>query len=194
MFWTYWRTFVTRIRDKIVCSTARVFTILGADVVQIDNLLYQLHEVLYIVGRAQVVESINKKLLSTQEVLGHLLTGLLMMLIGSDFGDLLALLTTLLDRSLALATVGFARCLIGAIVLVHTLHVIEKVVATREAVTWDRTLAVTEVTKIMLRATAVHVVDLTLMAEKASLRGELNASASLLVATDWLQVRIHVSA
>jgi hypothetical protein len=43
-------------------------------------------------------------------------------------------------------------------------------------------------------AMAVHAMSLTLMAEKASGRGELNADAGLLVAAERLQVRVHVLA
>jgi hypothetical protein len=72
--------------------------------------------------------------------------------------------------------------------------VVEKVVATGKAVSWDSTLTITEVAEVRSCAMAVHAVSLTLVAEKASSRGELNADASLLVATEWLQVRIHIFA
>jgi hypothetical protein len=129
---------------------------------------------------------------------------LLALLLGSNVGHFLSLLITSLGQSLALATDGFEWHLLGcshrgrlgggAIVLVHTLHVVEKVVATREAVSWDRTITVTEVTKMRSRTMAVHAVGLTFVTEKASSRGELKAKTSLLVATEWLQVRIHVYA
>jgi hypothetical protein len=66
--------------------------------------------------------------------------------------------------------------------------VVEKVVATGKAVSWDSTLTITEVAEVRSCAVAVHAMSLTLVAEK------LDADASLLVATEWLQVRIHVFA
>jgi hypothetical protein len=72
--------------------------------------------------------------------------------------------------------------------------VVEEVVATREAVAWNSTLTVTEVAEVRSCAVAVHAVSFTLVAEKASRRRKLNTNASLLVATEWLQVRVHVLA
>jgi hypothetical protein len=40
-------------------------------------------------------------------------------------------------------------------------------------------------------AVAVHAMSLAFVAKKASSRGELHADAGLLVAAEWLQVRVH---
>jgi hypothetical protein len=77
---------------------------------------------------------------------------------------------------------------------VHALHVVEEVVATREAVTWNSTLTVTEVAEVRSCPVAMHAMSLTLVAEEASRRRKLNTDAGLLVATEWLQVRVHVLA
>lgn len=76
----------------------------------------------------------------------------------------------------------------------HTLHVVKEVVATRKAVTRHGSLTLPEVAKVWPGAVAVHTMRLPLMAEKARSRRELHADASLLVATERLEVRINVFA
>ena len=82
----------------------------------------------------------------------------------------------------------------GAIVLVHTLHVVEEVVATREAVARHSTLAVPEVAKVWPGAMTMHAMRFPLVTEKACSRRELHADAGLLVAAERLQVRVDVFA
>jgi hypothetical protein len=76
-------------------SATVVLAILCANVVQTHNLLRQLDVVLQIDGAAQVVEHVDEELLLAQELLGHLFTRLLALLLGSNLGYSLALLTGL---------------------------------------------------------------------------------------------------
>jgi len=82
----------------------------------------------------------------------------------------------------------------GAIVLVHTLHMVEEVVATREAVTRHSSLAVPEVAQVWPGAVPMHTVSFPLVTEKACSRRELNTDTSLLVAAERLQVRVDIFA
>jgi hypothetical protein len=77
---------------------------------------------------------------------------------------------------------------------VYSLHVVEEVVATGEAVTWHRSLAIAEVAQVRPRAVTVHAMCLTLVAEKACSRRELHTNTSLLVAAERLQVGVDVLA
>lgn len=49
----------------------------------------------------------------------------------------------------------------------HTLHVVEEIVATGEAVSLDGTVTVTEVAEVRSCAVAVHAVGLALVTEQA---------------------------
>jgi hypothetical protein len=185
-------------------SAAIVLTELGADVVQADDFLSQLDVVTQIVWVAQVAEDVDDLLLLAQELLGELVTCLLARLLGSHLGDFLTLLARFFSRCLALAAdslalrlaghSGWRRLSGGAIVLVHTLHVVEKIVAAGKAVTWHSALTVAEVAEVRASTVAVHAVSLTLMAKEASSRRELNAHTGLFVATEGLQVRVNVLA
>jgi len=69
----------------------------------------------------------------------------------------------------------------GPIVLVYSLHVVEEVVATREAVAWHSALTVAEVAKVRPRAVTVHTVRLTFVTEEACSRGELHTDEVFLL-------------
>jgi hypothetical protein len=75
---------------------------------------------------------------------------------------------------------------------VNTLHVIKEVVAAWETMALYRTLAIAEVAKVRSRTMAMHAMCLALVAEETGGGGELNSDASLLVAAERLQVRVHV--
>jgi hypothetical protein len=77
---------------------------------------------------------------------------------------------------------------------VDSLHVVKEVVATRKAVTRHSSLTVPEVAQVWPRTVTVHTVRLALVAEKACSRRELHTNAGLLVATERLEVRVHVLA
>jgi hypothetical protein len=72
--------------------------------------------------------------------------------------------------------------------------VVEEVVATRETVTWYSTLAVSEVAQVWPGTVAVHAMCFAFVAEKACSRGKLNTNTCLLVAAEWLEVRVDVLA
>lgn len=76
----------------------------------------------------------------------------------------------------------------------HTLHVVKEVVAAREAVSGDCTLAVTEVAEMRSCAVTMHAMGLALVAKEACSRRELNANASLFVASERLQVGVDIFA
>ena len=78
--------------------------------------------------------------------------------------------------------------------MVDTLHVVEEVVAAREAVAWHSTLAILEVAEVRPRAVSVHTVRLAFVTKQARGGRKLNADASLLVAAERLQMRVHVLA
>jgi hypothetical protein len=71
---------------------------------------------------------------------------------------------------------------------VHALHVIEKVVTTRESVTWYCAFAIAEVTEMRSGTMTMHTMGLALMAKQAGSRRKLDSDASLLIATERLQV------
>lgn len=184
-------------------SAAEDISVLSADVVEANDLLRQLDVVAELVGGTEIGQNINDVLLLAQELLGEGLATLLALLLGSELDNLDALLTSLLSRRLALARRRLARSLSldrrgwlssGPIVLVHSLHVVEEVVATREAVTWHSALTVAEVAKVRPRAVTVHTVRLTFVTEEACSRGELHTDAGLLVAAERLEVRVNVLA
>ena len=141
-------------------------------------------------------------LLLAEKVLGELVAALLKLLLGSELDNLLADLSDVFCRSLALAGDRFALCLavhgrrrrLGSrtLKLVDALHVVKEVVATGEAMSRHSTLAILKVTEVGPSTVTVHAVCLTLMAEQACSGRELNADASLLVAAEWLQVRVDV--
>jgi hypothetical protein len=174
---------------------------LCADVVQRHDVLAQLEVVRELVRTGEVGQEVNDVLLLAGKVCCKLLAALLELLLSSELDYLWALLYDVLCRSLALAGEGLALCLTlhdrrglsgGALELVNTLHVVEKVVAAREAVAWHCTLAVLEVAEVRPGTVSVHTVRLALVTEQARCGGELNADASLLVATERLQVRVDV--
>jgi hypothetical protein len=72
--------------------------------------------------------------------------------------------------------------------------VVKEVVAAREAMAGDSTLAVAEVTEMRSCTVTVHTVGLALVAKETGGGGELNADASLLVASEWLQVGVDILA
>jgi hypothetical protein len=72
--------------------------------------------------------------------------------------------------------------------------VIEEVVSAGKPVTRYCTLAITEMAEMWSGTMTMHAVSLTLMTEKAGSRRKLNTNASLLVAAERLQVRVHVLA
>jgi hypothetical protein len=190
-------------QTRVLHSAAEDISVLSADVVETDNLLCQLDVVTKVAWGAEVGENIDDVLLLTQEIFGKSLSALLALLLGSKLDNLDALLTSLLGRSLALARRRLARSLSlhrrrglssGPIVLVYSLHVVEEVVATGEAVTWHRSLAIAEVAQVRPRAVTVHAVSFTLVAEKACSRRELHTDTGLLVAAERLQVRVDVLA
>jgi hypothetical protein len=184
-------------------SAAVVLAELGRDLVQTKHLLCELDVVLEIAGAAELVQDINELLLLAQKLLLELLACLLTCLLRRDLGSLLTLLTSLFG-SLALARDGLALGLArhgrrrwlggGPVILVHTLHVIKEIVATREAMALYGTLAVTEVAEMRSGTVAVHTMCLAFVTEEASSRRELNADTGLLVAAEWLQVRVDVFA
>jgi hypothetical protein len=76
----------------------------------------------------------------------------------------------------------------------HTLHVIEEVIAAGESVSWDRSLTISEVAEVGSGSMSVHAMCLPFVSEKASSRRELYTDTNLLVAAERLQVRINVLA
>ena len=74
----------------------------------------------------------------------------------------------------------------------NALHVVEKVVAAREAVARYSTLAILEVAEVRPSTMSVHAVRLTFVTKQAGSGGELNANAGLLVTAEWLQVRVNI--
>ena len=174
---------------------------LCADVVQRHDVLAQLEVVRELVRTSEVGQEVNDVLFLAGKVCCELLTALLELLLSGELDYLRALLCDVLCRSLALAGDGLALCLAlhgrrglsgGALELVDTLHVVEEVVAAREAVAWHSTLAILEVAEVRPRAVSVHTVRLTFVTKQARGGRKLNADASLLVATEWLQVRVDV--
>jgi hypothetical protein len=77
---------------------------------------------------------------------------------------------------------------------VYSLHVVEEIVTTREAVTGHCPLAVPEVAQVRPSPMTVHTMRLTLMAEKACSRRELHTNAGFLVAAERLEVRVDILA
>lgn len=127
---------------------------LCADLVQCHHILAKLEVIRQLIGASEVGQEFDNVLLLAGKVLLKLVTALLKLLLSGELDDLLALLSDIFGRGLALARNRLAghlalkrrRRLGGwAIELVNTLHVIEQVVATREAMSRDGTLAVLEV-------------------------------------------------
>lgn len=174
---------------------------LGADVVQCHDILAELEVVGQLVGASEVSQEVNDVLLLAGEILGKLIATLLKLLLSSELNNLLALLREVFSRGLALAGDGLARDLalqrwgrLGGrtLELVNTLHVVEEVVATGEAVSRNGTLAVLEVAEVRTGSMSVHAVSLALVTQQAGSGGELDANTGLLVAAEWLQVRVDV--
>lgn len=82
----------------------------------------------------------------------------------------------------------------GTVVLVHTLHMVEEIVATGETVALDGTITVTEVAEVRSCTVTMHTMSFSLVAEQASRGRELDSHAGLLVATEGLQVRVDILA
>lgn len=172
-----------------------------ADVVQCHDILAELQIVGQLIGTSEVGQEFDDVLLLVDEVLGKLVTTLLELLLGSELDDFLTLLGEIFSGSLALAGDRLAGDLTlqrrgrlggGTLKLVNTLHVIEQVVATRESVSRNSTLAVLKVTEVRPGTVSMHAVSLALVAQQASSRGKLNTNTGLLVAAEWFQVRVDV--
>lgn len=168
------------------------------------NLLGELDIIPKIARAAEVGEDIDDVLLLAEEFLGQGFTSLLTELLSGWLDNLLTLLNNnIIRRSLALAANRLAlrlalhrwRWFCGrTVVLVDSLHVIKEVVPTREAMARHSSLTVSEVAKMRPGSVTVHTVSLSLVAKKACSRGELNTDARLLVAAEWLQMRVDVLA
>jgi hypothetical protein len=76
----------------------------------------------------------------------------------------------------------------------HSLHVVEEVVSARKTVAGYRSLTVPEVAKMGPGAVAVHAMRLAFVTEEARSRRELYTNAGLLIAAEWLQMRVHILA
>lgn len=168
---------------------------------QCHDILAELEVVGQLVGAGKVGEEVDDVLLLAGEVLRKLVATLLELLLSSELDGLLAFLRDVFGRGLALAGYRLARDLalqrwrsLGgrALELVNTLHVVEEVVAAREAVSRDSTLTVLEVAQVRSGTVSVHAVGLTLVTEQAGGGRELNTDAGLLVAAEWLQVRVNI--
>jgi hypothetical protein len=77
---------------------------------------------------------------------------------------------------------------------VNTLHVVKQVVCPRESIICTRTVTVLEMAKIGLVSMSMESMGFTFVPQKTSCRRETIVVTVLVLATEWLDVRVNVFA